>query len=443
MQTICALSTAPGRAGVAVVRVTGPHSGMVITALAGALPSPRRAALRTLRDPKTSEIIDRGLILWMPAPTSFTGEDCAEFHVHGGPAVISAVLSALIAQPDCRLAEPGEFSRRAFANGKMDLAEAEGIADLIEAETSAQRSQALRQAGGALSALYEAWRARLVEAAALTEAAIDFSDESDVASNALTTARTTIGEVLPEIQAHLDDGHRGEILRDGFRVVLAGAPNVGKSSLLNALARRDVAIVSAEAGTTRDVVEVRLDLNGYPVIISDTAGLRANAGAIEQEGIRRAKDAASAANLVLWLTDDWANHDVAPDALPTLDGEVIKVLTKADLNSANPTPTPKPQVTVSAQTGAGLDALIALIADQADHRLKTAVTAPALTQVRHRQAVSQCVNHLQAFVAGRIEDAELRAEDLRAAIASLGRITGRVDVEDILDQVFGRFCIGK
>lgn len=450
--TICALSTAPGRAGVAVVRVTGSSAGQLVAALAGPLPDPRRATLRTLRDPKSSDVIDRGLVLWLPGPESFTGENCAEFQVHGGPAVIEAVLAALTDYPDCRLAEPGEFSRRAFANGKLDLAEAEGVADLIEAETRAQRIQALRQAGGTLSSLYEAWRARLIDAAALTEAAIDFSDEGDVATDALAKARTMISEVLPEIQAHLDDGHRGEILRDGFRVVLAGAPNVGKSSLLNALARRDVAIVSAEAGTTRDVVEVRLDLAGYPVIVSDTAGLRAHAGAIEQEGMRRAKDAASAAHLVLWLTDDWANPDVEAAMLPALDGTILTVLTKADLQSDDDPGSKGDErsdrnserpIVLSAKTGQGVDTLIRAITVQAEHRLKSTSPAPVLTQLRHRQAVSGCAGHLQAFLASSADEAELRAEDLRAAGAALGRITGRVDVEDILDQVFGRFCIGK
>jgi len=444
-QTICALSTAAGRAGVAVVRVTGPGSGAVIDAVAGPLPVPRRAVLRQLSHPTTGKAIDQGLVLWMPGPASFTGEDCAEFHIHGGRAVIASVVAALVDYTECRFAEPGEFSRRAFANGKLDLAEAEGLADLIDAETEAQREQALRQAGGALSALYETWRARLIEASALTEAAIDFSDESDVASDALAKAKVIVDRVLPVIQAHLDDGHRGEILRDGFRVVLAGAPNVGKSSLLNALARRDVAIVSDQAGTTRDVVEVRLDLKGYPVLISDTAGLRAGAGSVEREGIRRAKDAVSAAQLVLWLTDDWANRNAnaPPTELPATDGAVLTVLTKADLKSPETAGLPAPAQSVSAQSGAGLDALIALIADHAEQRLNTAVTTPALTQVRHRKAVLDCCHHLEAFLAGNTEDAELRAEDLRAANAALGRITGRVDVEDILDQVFGRFCIGK
>lgn len=448
MQTICALSSAAGRAGVAVVRVTGASSGDIIELLTRTRPEPRRAVLRVLRSPNDGTEIDRAIVLWLPGPATFTGEDCAEFHVHGGPAVISALLTTLTEQPDCRLAEPGEFTRRAFSNGKLDLAEAEGLADLIDAETEAQRLQAVRQAGGALSALYETWRGRLIEAAALTEAAIDFSDEGDVARDAFTKARATIEQVLPVIKAHLDDGHRGEILRDGFRVVLAGAPNVGKSSLLNALARRDVAIVHDEAGTTRDIVEVRLDLKGYPVIFSDTAGLRAIAGTVEQEGIRRAKDAVSSAQLTLWLTDDWSkngNHDAA--TLPETEGPIVTVRTKADLHDeGSKIGTEMDQASglaVSARTGIGMNALIDLIADLAEQRLKTSASAPALTQVRHRQAVSACCRHLDAFLEGPAEDAELRAEDLRAAISALGRITGRVDVEDILDQVFGRFCIGK
>ena len=440
-QTIFALSSAAGRAGVAVVRMTGPQTANVIAALVGRAPTPRLAGLRALRDPETQTTIDRGLVLWFPAPASFTGEDCAEFHVHSGPAVIRALLTTLANQSRCRLAEPGEFSRRAFANGKMDLAEAEGIADLIDAETEAQRQQALNQASGALSALYEGWRARLIEAAALTEAAIDFSDEQDVASDALDKARQAIMQVLPEIQAHLDDHHRGEILRDGFRVVLAGAPNVGKSSLLNALARRDAAIVSEHAGTTRDVVEVRLNLKGYPVIVSDTAGLRAAAESIEQEGIRRAKDAARKAQLVLWLLDHDDHGEAPPIDLIDDESALVRVRSKADLYSG--APETNADIIVSAKTGAGLDQLIALIADRAETSLGTKTSAPALTQVRHRQAVTQCADHLRAYLAGPLADAELRAEDLRSAITALGRITGRVDVEDILDQVFGRFCIGK
>lgn len=443
--TIFALSTAPGRAGVAVVRISGEKAGTVLEALTGGKrPAPRHAALRTLRDPATGSVLDRGLVLWLPGPASFTGEDCAELHIHGGPAVIKSLLATLTNQQGCRLAEPGEFSRRAFENGKIDLAEAEGVADLIEAETEAQRRQALAQAGGALSDLYHHWRAHLIDASALTEAAIDFSDESDVAEDAFEKARAMVVQVLPEIQAHLDDGHRGEIVRDGFRVALIGPPNVGKSSLLNALARRDVAIVSAEAGTTRDVVEVRLDLKGYPIIISDTAGLREDAGDVEREGMRRARNAAERAQLVLVLFHN--KEDLA--ALPEFEKNPekqnkINVLSKVDLKPLDTRTRADADLAVSAETGAGLEDLIGLIADRAAEQLATPSDAPVISQLRHRQALEFCVADLEAFIAGAAADTELRAEDLRGAITVLGRITGRVDVEDILDQVFGRFCIGK
>ena len=439
-QTIFALSSGPGRAGVAVIRLSGPDAGGAVDCVAGSRPLPRHATVRTFRDPENGEKIDKGLVLWMPAPQSFTGEDCAEFHLHGGAAVINAVINALSTCPNCRLAEAGEFSRRAFDNGKLDLTEAEGVADLIAAETEAQRKQAFDQASGALSALYERWRSQLIEAAALTEAALDFSDEGDVSKDALAKAHTRIVQVMPEIQGHLDDGHRGEILRDGFRVVLAGPPNVGKSSLLNALARRDVAIVSHHAGTTRDIVEVRLDLNGFPVLLSDTAGLRSDAGDIEREGMRRAQQTAKAAQLVLWLTDDPRTDAEPPANLVSEAGEIVSVLSKSDLHD---TTMPPKSLAVSAKTGAGLDTLIEHIARAAEQRLACDSVAPALTQARHRQALRQCVENLAAFIAGPLQDAELRAEDLRQAITALGRITGRVDVEDILDQVFGQFCIGK
>ena len=301
--TIFALSTAPGRAGIAVIRVSGPAAGDLVDALAPPRAKKRFAALRRIRDPQTGETIDDGLVIWFGAPRTETGEDMAEFHVHGGAAIVKAMLAVLGRQPGCRLAQPGEFARRAFANGKLDLAQVEGLADLVDAETEAQRRQALGQMRGALSELYEGWRADLIRASALVEAAIDFSDEGDVASNAIEVAQGIVAELQAAIGAHLDDGHRGEILRDGFRVVLAGPPNAGKSSLLNALARRDAAIVSEEAGTTRDVIEVRLDLEGLPVIVTDTAGVREAQGAVEQEGIRRTLAHARDADLVLWLND--------------------------------------------------------------------------------------------------------------------------------------------
>src|SRR6185295_979101 len=269
--TIFALSSGHGRAGVAVIRLSGPAAGSVLDRMAAPRPKPRYAAFRRLRHPHTAEVLDHALVLWFPGPASETGEDMAEFQVHGGRAVVQGVIGALAALEGCRLAEAGEFARRAFENGKLDLTGVEGLADLIDAETAAQRRQALRQAEGALAKLYAGWRQRLVGATALLEAAIDFSDEADVVSDAVGRAREEVEALQGEINRHLDDEHRGELIRDGFQVVLAGPPNVGKSSLLNALARRDVAIVSAEAGTTRDVIEVKLDLDGLPIVVSDTA----------------------------------------------------------------------------------------------------------------------------------------------------------------------------
>ncbi len=300
--TIFALSSGQGKAGVAVIRVSGPAARDALARMAPPDVLDRRAGLRRIVHPVTGTVLDHALVLYFARPRSETGEDVAEFQVHGGRAVVRAVLEALALVPGCRLAEPGEFARRAFANGKLDLVEIEALADLVDAETEAQRRLALRS-GGALSTLYEGWRTQLIEVAALTEAAIDFADEGDVGTRSIVVARERARPLLSAIRAHLDDGHRGEILRDGFRVAILGAPNAGKSSLLNALARREAAIVSEEAGTTRDVIEVRLDLGGLPVIVSDTAGLREAGGAIEREGVRRSLKAAEDAQLVLWLTE--------------------------------------------------------------------------------------------------------------------------------------------
>ena len=436
--TIFALSSAPGRAGVAVVRVSGPRAGDLIDALASPRPKKRFVALRRIRDPQSGEAIDQGLVLWFAAPHTETGEDMAEFHLHGGPAIVKAVLALLGRQPGCRLARPGEFARRAFENGKIDLAQVEGLADLIEAETEAQRRQAMRQMGGALSELYEGWRGELIRASALVEAVIDFSDETDVANNAFETARNMVDTLRASIAAHLADDHRGEILREGFRVVLAGAPNVGKSSLLNALAKRDAAIVSEEAGTTRDVIEVRLDLDGLPVVVSDTAGIREARGAIEQEGIRRTFEHARDADLVVWLTDA-----TAPEAAPPELGEQVLVVTnKIDLAPAGD------KLGISAKTGAGINELTRHLAEAARDRIGVS-EAPAITRARYRAHLRGCMAACEAFMAplqggvAPFADIELRAEDLRQAVHALGRITGRVDVEDVLGEIFGRFCIGK
>ena len=456
--TIFALSSAAGRAGVAVIRISGSAVARVLeTMTSGVLPPPRQAVLRGLKHPGNGKVLDRGLVIWFPGPTSFTGEDCAELHIHGGRAVVQAVLEAIGGIEGCRMAEPGEFARRAFEAGKIDLVEAEGLADLIDAETEAQRVQALAQAGGGLSELYEEWRTQLIGACALVEAEIDFSDEADVADKVAAQAEAVVAELVAAISSHLDDGHRGEILREGFRVVLAGPPNVGKSSLLNALARRDAAIVSEEAGTTRDVIEVKLDLDGLAVIVSDTAGLRAAEGHVEQEGIRRSLANAREADLVLWMHApdvDW----MAPADMGIEARFILHVFNKADLKDG--TAGMKiagglereaeencggvlRHVEISAAGGQGLTDLTAKIVTIARERLGKG-EGPAITRVRHRVLLGECVGHLESFGSCKAtRDVELRAEDLRRAAVSLGRITGRVDVEDVLDQVFGRFCIGK
>jgi tRNA modification GTPase len=329
--TIFALSSGHGRAGLAVIRLSGPAAGTALAAVAGGVPKPRFAALRLIRDPQTNELLDQGLVLWFPGPKSETGEDMAELHIHGGRAVIAGVLEALGKIEGCRMAEPGEFARRGFENGKLDLTGVEGLADLVEAETAAQRRQALGQAGGKLYRLYEGWRQRLIGAMAQLEAAIDFSDEPDVAKGTANRARSEVKALAADISAHLDDGRRGELLREGFRVVLAGPPNAGKSSLLNALAQRDVAIVSEEPGTTRDVIEVRLDLGGLPVIVSDTAGLREAPGKVEQEGMRRTLKRAREAELIFWIIDVTAPPAQVPEELAARSNRVWPIANKMDL----------------------------------------------------------------------------------------------------------------
>jgi tRNA modification GTPase len=442
--TIYALSSGHGRAGVAVIRVSGPAAGTALGRLAGALPKPRYAALRTLRSP-AGEVLDGALVLWLPGPRTETGEDMAELHVHGGRAVIAGVLEALGAVAGCRLAEAGEFARRSFENGKIDLTAAEALADLVDADTAAQRRQALRQAGGALARLYDGWRAALIEAQALTEAAIDFSDEADVGDKAVAGARESVAGLLPRLKAHLADGRRGEILREGFRVAIAGPPNAGKSSLVNALARREAAIVSEEAGTTRDIVEVVLDLGGVPVILSDTAGIREAAGKVEREGIRRAVVHARAADLVLWLGDATDPNPAQPPAdLVGHGAALIQALNKVDLlgDSRGASKAAHGVFPISVLTGEGLPALTDAIAQRAGAGIG-ATEAPVITQARHRRLLEDSAAALEAYLEGDAGELELRAEDLRRATTALGRVTGRVDVEDVLGAIFGRFCIGK
>ena len=429
--TIYALSSAAGRAGIAVLRASGPQAGAALEALSGeALPPPRMASLRTFHD--ASGEIDRGLALWFPGPASFTGEDCAELHVHGGRAVVEAMLAALAAQPGLRPAEPGEFTRRAVENGKMDLTAAEALADLIDAETQGQRRQALRQYEGALFALYEDWRARLIRASAWAEASIDFSDE-ELPDGVLAETNTVLNKIADEIQNHLSDSSSGELVREGVHLTVIGLPNAGKSSLINALAKRDVAIVSEMPGTTRDVIEVRLDLGGYLVTIADTAGLRASPDAIEQEGVRRALARAEEADLVLLLLDGSDPHtDLAE--LPRAD---LVVWNKADL----PWPHPREGSRLSLKTGEGLSALLETLTAKVRALVERQMDSPPLTRARHRHALEEALAALRRAI--QADESELTAEDIRLTLRALGRITGRVDIEDVLDVVFRDFCIGK
>lgn len=404
-------------------------------------PGPRGAALRRFRKPGSGEPIDRGLALWFPAPESATGEDVAEFHVHGGPAVVAALADALTALPGVRPADPGEFTRRAFTAGRLDLTGAEGIADLIAAETEAQRRQALRQMEGGLHTLYEGWRRGLLEAMAHVEATLDFSDQ-DLPADAAVAISPRLAALETEIAAHLDDDRRGERLRAGFSVAILGAPNAGKSSLLNRLAGRDAAIVSAHAGTTRDVIEVQMDIAGWPVTIADTAGLRESADEVEGEGVRRALARAESADLTLVVMDG-ARGPVADRQSLALVGEAsLFILNKIDLLPGAPPATVEGHrvLPTSCRTGVGIDALAASLAGAIERRYPLAAE-PALTRARHRQALADCRAALARARAGPAD--ERLAEELRLAATALGRITGRVDVEDMLDVVFRDFCIGK
>jgi tRNA modification GTPase len=430
--TIYAVASGFGRAAIAVVRISGPRTRTILEAMAGGVPEPRRLVLRHLTDTHSGAVLDQALVAWMPGPHSFTGEDQAELHIHGGPAVRTAVLRALGRMEGCRAAKPGEFTRRAFLNGRMDLSRVEGLADLIDAETEAQRRQALRQLEGALGGLVEEWRARLIDALALLEAALDFSDEGDVPAHLEAEAGAALGRLAGEIAQNLADERRGERLREGFVVVLAGPPNVGKSSLLNALARRDVAIVSATPGTTRDAIEVRCDLGGLPVTFVDTAGLRLSEDPVEQAGMARTRSRLGTADLTLWL--------MAPDAAespPEEAGPLLKVATKADLARVDGA-----DLAISAVSGQGLSALL----DRIEHEAEAALGQgdAVLTRERHRAALVRAREALdragRALAEGRTE---LVAEDARLALRAVGEITGRVDVEQVLDRLFATFCIGK
>ena len=429
--TLFAPASGFGRAAIAVIRISGPAAGSVLVALAGPLPAPRRLSLRTLRDPSDGTMLDRALIAWMPGPNTVTGEDMAELHLHGGLAVRAGVIRALMAFPGCRPAEAGAFTRRAVLNGRMDLTEAEGVADLIEADTEAQRRQALRQLDGALGRRVAAWRDEAIDCLAATEAALDFSDEGDVDDAGLDRAVLARAAALrAAIAASLADGRRGERLREGFQVVLAGPPNAGKSTLLNVLSRRDAAIVSPVPGTTRDAIEVRLDLGGLPVMLVDTAGLWETHDPVEAEGILRTRRRMSEADLVLMLVPPGAN----PAELPG-SGRVLPVRTKVDLDAAS-----GPGLAVSARTGQGLPSLLDAIAAEAEVALGGGDAL--VTRERHRDALERCVAHLDRLPSA-VEMPELVAEDLRLAVRALGEVGGHVGIEEVLDRLFSGFCIGK
>jgi tRNA modification GTPase len=431
--TIYAPATAAGRAAIAIVRVSGPQTSAALSAIAGKLPPPRVAGHVRLRDPESGGELDDGIALWFPAPHSVTGEDVAELHVHGSRAVLSAVMG-ILRRLGLRLAEPGEFTRRAFLNGKLDLVQAEAVGDLTAAETEAQRRQARRQLDGALGTLYRGWSGRLLHLLAHLEAAIDFPDE-DLPPEIEARVAAEIAALAVEIEGHLADGHRGERLRDGISIAIIGPPNAGKSSLLNHLARREAAITSPIAGTTRDVIEVAIDLAGYPVIFADTAGLRDSADMIEQEGLRRARARADTAELRLFVFDATEPQDIA-GAAAWPGTETLPVANKIDLI---PGGVPPGAFGISARTGEGIAVLAEALTQRIAERYDSA--APLLTRVRHREALQVTRDALAR--AGAAALPELRAEDLRLAWRSLGRITGHVDVEDLLDVIFADFCLGK
>jgi tRNA modification GTPase len=431
-QTIFALSSGRAPSAIALVRVSGPAAASVLGSLAGKVPQPRMASRRLLHDPN-GQPIDDAVVLWFPGPASATGEDVAELHVHGGRAVLAALFAALGSFENVRAAEPGEFTRRAFENGKLDLTEAEGLDDLIHADTDRQRRQALRQLKGLLGDRARDWRARIIEASALIEAGIDFSDEGDVSAELIAPARVKIMALTAEIEEVLAAEGKAERLRDGLVVAIAGPPNVGKSTLINKLARREVAIVSPHAGTTRDVIEVQLDLDGYPVMVIDTAGIRETADPVEQEGVRRARARAAEADLVLWLTE---GEGAAPEHITSTPRWIVRNKIDIDVTGS------VADFRISAGRGDGISELISALISFAENYFGAGEGA-LITRSRQRDLLQNTVTMLHHSIPMFEQGEELAAEDLRAAAFALGRLLGRVDVEDILDVIFRDFCIGK
>jgi tRNA modification GTPase len=428
--TVFALATPPGRGAIAVVRLSGPGTREALAAIGAGSPRPRVATLRTLAH--AGSHLDQALVLWFPAPASYTGEDVAELHLHGGRAVVEGVLSAL-GDLGLRPADPGEFTRRAFENGRMDLAQAEAVADLIDAESAAQSRQALGQLGGALSAVYSGFRQDLLKALALVEAEIDFPDE-EVPDGLARSAGPILDRLADDLGRALSRSDRGERVREGYRVVLIGETNAGKSSLFNALVAREAAIVTPIPGTTRDVLDAQLIIDGYAVTLSDTAGLRESRDPVEAEGVKRARARARAADLRLWVR---APGDPEGEAAAFVSPDDLTVWTKSDLAPGEPG-----ALSVSTRTGAGLDRLHAALADRLRHDLSGA-DFPAVTRARHRRRLTEALN---AVADGRVAletSPEMAGDDLRRAASALAQVTGAIGVEDVLGEVFSTFCIGK
>lgn len=433
--TIYALSSGGLPSGVAVIRLSGSATGDVLRSMTGgSLPPPRQLGLRNLTD-AADNFLDRGLVVFFPGPMSFTGEDCGELHVHGGRAVVAAVLNALGQQEGLRQAVAGEFTRRAFLEGKIDLTRAEGLADLIAAETDAERRLAVATSGGVLDRLYTGWRRQLVQARALLEAELDFADESDIPGSVADRVWPELAALASEIREHLAGYRAAEMIRDGFRVVILGAPNAGKSSLLNALAGREAAIVTDIPGTTRDIVQVSLDLSGYRVHLSDTAGLRESADAVERIGISRARERAEEADLLLLLGD---GATPAPEVAGTAD----RIRVRTQIDASPPRNGEEFDVFVSSKTGEGLNRLLDAVQTRAGALMNTGDRAVP-TRARHAELLAECSRGIEHAVAIGSTQLELAAEELRGAADALGRITGAIDVEEVLGSIFSTFCVGK
>ncbi len=430
--TIFALSSGSLPSGVAIIRVSGPDVTHVISALCGSLPSVRQASVRVLRDPVDGMHLDQALVLYFQGPNSFTGEDVAELHCHGGRATVSAVLDCMSRQKGCRSAEAGEFSRRAFLNGRMDLTELEGLSDLVAAETEKQRKLALQQAGGSLRSIYEDWRLEIIGLRAFLEADFDFSDEEDVPGSISDLVWPRLELLIRKMQGHLSTFRQGEIIRDGCKVVLTGPPNAGKSTVFNGLIKRDAAIVTEIPGTTRDVLEARLDVDGYLVRLFDTAGIRETDDRIEKEGIARASAVLSEADLIIHLNPHNQSFN------PTVDGGVRPVVYVTTHSAGNDNNTDTPSI--DARSQGGIDIVIDIISTH----LQTikAVSQPLPTRIRYREGVEAALAALTDAIDTQ-KPPELRAEDLRSASDAIARLTGRIDVEDLLDVIFSEFCIGK